>query len=586
MPTIVLDGLIRYEVETPASGFHADARLVAAEKGLDVIRLALESTTAQKPPVITVRWTVPHTDIQGLWRPEGAADPFPSVWSRFTHTSAVCSAPVACLYASDGGNRHTLAFSNAQDDFSFRLALQEEAACWLCEARLFDSPCEPVCFYEAFLRIDLRCIPYEHALRDVSAWWASMPAFAPRAVPEVCRLPAYSTWYGYHQAPDAAALEAQAHLAAPMGMRLMILDDGWQMEDASRTYAHCGDWSVYAGAFPDMRGFVDRIRALGMQTIVWFALPFVGRHSRAWTRFADKLLSRQAEMATLDPRYPDVRSYLIETCVHALKDWGIDGFKLDFLDSFLQPDPAQETDTPGRDYENVGHAAARLLQDLHARLTAGRETVLYEFRQAYTGPLARRYATMLRASDCPGDFLQNKIRTINLRLLAGQTPVHSDMLLWHRAETPQALVLQLLHVFFAVPQISVRMEALSQAQTDALRFWLSFWRENRRLLLDGALYARHPELGYTLVSVVLDRTFLAVAYCEAVIDLPPGLRSALLINASHTSGLVCRPGATQPCRVSLYDHMGRLVMQEESPGQGSLLSLPVPACGFAKLLYP
>ena len=41
---------------------------------------------------------------------------------------------------------------------------------------------------------------------------------------------------------------------------------------------------------------------------------------------------------TLDPRYPEVRQYLIDTYVKALRDWELDGFKLDFIDRFVADD--------------------------------------------------------------------------------------------------------------------------------------------------------------------------------------------------------------------------------------------------------
>ena len=56
-----------------------------------------------------------------------------------------------------------------------------------------------------------------------------------------------------------------------------------------------------------MRAHVARVHALGMNDLLWYSVPFIGIHSEAWTRFANKLLNRDDRLKTgvVDPRYPE-----------------------------------------------------------------------------------------------------------------------------------------------------------------------------------------------------------------------------------------------------------------------------------------
>ena len=70
-----------------------------------------------------------------------------------------------------------------------------------------------------------------------------------------------------------------------------------------------------AGKIADMRKFVEDVHKIGMKFILWYSLPFVGRYSKAWRKFRDKLLNydEDKEWCCLDPRFKEVRDYLTES---------------------------------------------------------------------------------------------------------------------------------------------------------------------------------------------------------------------------------------------------------------------------------
>ena len=60
---------------------------------------------------------------------------------------------------------------------------------------------------------------------------------------------------------------------------------------------------------------MDGCHALGVKVMLWYAVPFVGKNAKAAARFKDKTLRFDERLGTyvVDPRYPEVRQYLIDT---------------------------------------------------------------------------------------------------------------------------------------------------------------------------------------------------------------------------------------------------------------------------------
>ena len=179
----------------------------------------------------------------------------------------------------------------------------------------------------------------------------------------------YSTWYNFHQSVESGELLRELALAKPMGMGVIIVDDGWQTLDTKRGYAFTGDWEPER--MPNMRAFVDSAHALGVKVMLWYAVPFVGKNSKAAARFKDRTLRVDERLGTyvVDPRYPEVRQYLIDTYTHAIRDWGIDGFKLDFIEQFAANASTVLTAENGRDFaSSKNEATDRMMTDVMSAL--------------------------------------------------------------------------------------------------------------------------------------------------------------------------------------------------------------------------
>ncbi|MFF2910410.1 glycoside hydrolase family 36 protein [Paenibacillus sp. NPDC057934] len=564
--------------------FNSTTEIETVTENLFLVHIKLNAVQKEYPPVCTIEWSIPAVDVHSLWHPGTDRNKaFQVDWGDGFQSKSTSLAPVASLYNLDGRNRMTFAFTDALNNVSIKAGIHEEDSTFLCSVTLFEEAMPKIDHYEATLRIDRRDISYNKALEEVTSWWETLPGYKPAEVPDVALRPMYSTWYSYHQELTAIELEEQSKLAKELGCDTIIVDDGWQTDDNNRGYAFTGDWEVYGGKIPDMKAHVDTVHKLGLKYMLWYSVPFVGKSSKVWGQFENKLLriDEKLNAGVLDPRYPDVREYLINTYEQAIIGWDIDGLKLDFVDSFrLSPDQ-QEGTAEGRDHESVPEAVDRLLSDVMERLRAIKPDVLIEFRQTYIGPLMRKYGNMFRANDCPNDSIQNRVRTLDLRLLSGNTAVHSDMIMFNPNEPVESAAMQLVNVIFSVPQISLRLNEIGQEYLSMLRFWLAFSREHGDVLLRGELSPQQPELLYPLVTARKDDTQITAIYADVIVPVEQDFTHLFIVNGTYSQRIVIR-STLSPARYELQvkDCCGQIISSKIVEMDRGLLEVAVPKAGL------
>ena len=550
------------------------ASLTAEQQSEDCVNITCV-WEMQEAPELNIAWRQPMQDIHFLWHPRCHLDRhIPPDWAGGSSCRISSGAPVMCLYNQQGQNRLTFALSDALSESIIRCGVSEETGELICRVSI--SLAGHNGRYAVTLRRDRSGCRYEEALQAVSRWWETF--YPPMPAPDAARLPMYSTWYSYHQHTVAEALEAECAQAAKDGFTCVIVDDGWQTLDTQRGYAYCGDWEPLK--IPDMRAHVERVHQLGMKYMLWYSVPFMGKYAKAFDRFRDKQLSWEEGMgaAVLDPRFPEVREYLTGIYEKAMREWNLDGFKLDFIDSFRATRLAPPY-RAGMDCATVEEAVVRLMTGIMEALRRIKPDVMIEFRQSYVGPAMRLYGNMFRVGDCPDDVLSNRAGMVDLRLMLGSSAVHSDMLMWHPEESVENAAVQIQNVLFTVPQISVRLSELPETHRKMLGFWMDFIRTHRDLLA-APVRAESPQMLYPVVKSRLGD--------EAVIALyQPGHAVALedaavlyLVNAAETNGVIAE--ASVSCTAFIFDCMGQPVCEQIV--QSGLHRLPIPLGGYAKLV--
>ena len=560
------------------------------DDGRDVVTVKISSPTNALPPQFGVFFRVPGAGVQNVWTSDCSRDGFhvwPQLWwgwlAKYSSQLAA-ETPIAVGFNSQERAPVALACSEAFHALEFGLYADDRTCEMVGRCEFFTRPVAPLRAYSVSVMLDRRGRGFAETVRGCSRWVAERNGFKTAAAPESAYDPLYSTWYAYLQDVCAEELEKEAELAASLGMKTMILDDGWQKVDSRTFYSATGDWLPVASRFPDMKAHVAKVHKAGLKYMLWLAVPFMGDEAKNYPRFKKMLLS-DGDTGILDPRFPEVREYLISTYERVVGEWGFDGVKLDFIDSFQLPDkdPAVAEGYAGRDYRSLPEAVNRLMKDVLARLRKIKPDVLVEFRQHYMGPAILQYGNMMRCADCPADPCANRRRICDLRLTSDGIAVHSDMLVWNKDETPEGAALPILNALYSTIQYSMILAKISPSHRAVIRHWIDFSQKHRAALLKGAFRPHHAENGYTSIEgESADERVITSYSSDIVLDCGAADRKVILVNATGKAGLYAKL-PERPRMIRVFNVTGRET-QAELPSAG-LVSLPVPASGYAELAW-
>ncbi len=563
------------------SGGNKSADIKLTQKIINDILYVYVNMTMPTPGVpepFFVKWKFSVKDCYSTWNPSlldihGLA----YNWGMLGIQSRLASwMPVQELISKNGTNKLCIAVSDVDTPITIRTGLCEEDAMLECEIEFFTKPTSPTESYNAVIRLDMREIPYYDSIYETADWWENECGYEPAYVPDSARMPMDSLWYSFHQLLNREEIIKECKASRELGLETVIIDDGWQTDEYSRGYAYCGDWQVAPEKIGDMASLVEEIHKIGMKVMLWYSVPFMGIYTEKFKEFEGMFLEGSGNDKTffgLDPRYKKVREYLVSVYENAVKNWNLDGLKLDFIDSFVLKGKSLEYDEK-RDIQSLEDAIHALVSEIKSVLTAINPDILIEFRQSYVGPSIRKYGNMLRVGDCPCDMLKNRIGIVNLRLTSGKTAVHSDMLMWRMDDTPENAALQFASILYGVPQISVRVDKLPESHYRMLKYYVSFWKDRKEVLLDGKLTAKNPESNYSQVSSVLGDKAVVTVYTNPVVEVTT--TETVAVNASGYESLIIKGGENK--KYKTVNCMG----EEISCGviTDSVTEIPVPAAGM------
>ena len=571
-----------YTVSSANPSAKVTVTTVPCGEDMEICRVHIVFEEETVPSPVKVRWEEDMVNILSVWNPTGGRHRAVHQWFSPTRNySAFCyGAPILCNIGEKGMNTETVAVSDCSNPTSIEFCvkdLEQRDKVGYCVS-FFSGTCSPMKEYTADIRIDCRQIPYYNSILSVSEWWKEYGYTIPEC-PPAAEDALYSSWYNFHQAPDGERLLADLEIASELGFRTVILDDGWQFAGpSSGSYSMCGERQVSSDKFADFKAFTDGVHRLGMKLLVWFSVPFVGTESPVYERFAGKYLytSAGSKAGVVDPRYPEVRAWLKDTYKRFLYEYDIDGFKLDFIDSFHPGDttaePNDEMDCP-----TVEEAVRRLLEEIEKELREIKPDLLFEYRQNYIGPAINRFGNMLRVADCAYDALTNRIGIVDLRLMGYPIAVHSDMLFWSKDEKISLCARQLLNILFGVPQISVILADSTDDQKKLLKNYLDYWTENRETILHGIFRPLNPELNYISVSAESEKKRITVLYA----DLPYTWdgKAADVFLCGDSDGLLLENAADSDASVQWFDCFGT-GRGSMKIGAGTVVRIPAPVTGM------
>ena len=555
-------GNVAQECAAPGS-WKFEMSTMSVADGMSIVMVKLRTESEMPPPQFSVKWFMSQKDIHHVWSADSTHYGIP--WGTPFSAELTSWAPLYAFLDANDHSRMTVACSESGRTTKFHALINEKRMGFDCSFCFFTVPEAPMKEYAVEIRLDSRNVFYGDALGDASEWMLSSAGIRPMETPESAFDPLYSTWYTFHQDVSDALVEEECALAAELGMRMLITDDGWQIDEpiGKRTeigYMFCGDWKAGRN-FPDMAAHVKRVHALGFKYMLWYSVPFIGEKSANFSRFRGKLFPEENNCWggwILDPRFPEVRDFLVNTYEKAVREWDLDGLKLDFIGRFKLKgeDPAIKDNYAGRDIKSIPLAVERLLTDVMARLKALKPDILIEFRQPYIGPCIRKFGNMIRATDCPLSMVENRTRIARLRLTSGKTAVHADMLEWRADETPESAARCIINSLFGVVQYSVRLKTLPESHRRMLAHWIRFSQEHREALLKGKFRPHYPAADYPLLEgeSATERVF-GIYQPNLVVDVGAPDRRVFVVNGAFTDSLLLDlPSA--PSKAEAFDTFG------------------------------
>lgn len=152
-------------------------------------------------------------------------------------------------------------------------------------------------------------------------------------------MPQYNTWIElmYNQNQEDILHYAHAVIDNGFPVGVLMIDDNWQ-----RYY---GNFEFKAERFPDPKGMIDELHALGFKVMVWIC-PFVSPDSPEFRELEAKgYLIKNPEGGTAvlywwngysacyDLTNPEAADYFVQVLKQAQEKYGIDGFKFDAGDN-------------------------------------------------------------------------------------------------------------------------------------------------------------------------------------------------------------------------------------------------------------
>ena len=564
------------------------------DAGRDVVTVKIDSPVDALPPKFGVFFRVSGAGVQNVWVSASDRDGchlWPQLWwgGRFAkyNSQLACDTPIAVGFNSTERAPVALACSEAFHPLTFGLYVDDRTCEIVGRCEFFQRSAAKMKSYTCSVMLDRRNGYFADTVRDCTRWIAERNGLMEASVPEAAFDPLYSTWYAYLQDVRAGELEDEAREAASLGMKTMILDDGWQKMDSVSFYSATGDWMPVPSRFPDMKAHVAAVHNAGLKYMLWLAVPYIGDESKVWDRFKDKVLFIRGDkspgrIAVLDPRFPEVREYLIRTYERVVGEWDFDGVKLDFIDEFVQPgdDSAVKDCFAGRDCKSVPEAVDRLMKDVLMRLRAIKPDVLVEFRQHYMGPAILQYGNMMRVADCPADPCANRKRMCDLRLTSGGIAVHSDMLVWSNDESPEGAALPILNVLYSTIQYSMVLRKINPAHRAVIRHWLAFSQRHRDALLKGKFTPHHAENGYTWIESENAEERIVTAYAEnACVKAGSPSRTVYVVNATGTDSVIV--DSPSPRKAEMFNTTGERL--ETVRIESGVSRVHIPVSGYAKL---
>ncbi|MCL3782481.1 hypothetical protein EMN47_19025 [Prolixibacteraceae bacterium JC049] len=525
-----------------------------------LIKFQIESDFPAIPPQFKMKLAFPRKDIYTLWSSETWSNN--SYFNLPNYDKAATPYGIVSAITKEDKNRFTYTCKDDNNDKFLALFVEEKVDTMYFNLNFFvdNPPVTNILDYDAEIRIDLRNVNYVEAIADAASWRIEQKIGRMGDERIKMREPIYSSWYPMHRNIPVENLTREMDSIASYGFKSLLIDDGWQSLVKSKIDT-LGNWD--AGEVEDMFHFIDKGKEKGFQVYLWYSLPFTGGNPKVLKRFKDKFVRYRAprQIYVIDPRYPDVRSYLIDVYSNMLEKWNIDGFWFDFINDYYPDENVVLKKDMGRDLIGVFKAVDTLLVEIKNELKFIHPDVFFGQNLHAAGPARSNYQSSLTGFVGVQSAGIVREKMVNNRLLFGRYTPFMEIMGIDAEDTPEQVALKFQSILFEIPHLSFFPMTISPSVHSTLHFWLDYWRYNKQLLLDGTFRPLKPAKGYPVIQCSKNNKTLFVNYdALQIIELPREMPETLdIINSTTKNYLQIShfPDESQ-LRYEVYDATGKM----------------------------
>lgn len=386
---------------------------------------------------------------------------------------------------------------------------------------------------------------FSHAIQRLFQLCKRRLSIQPMAAPDWARAPVWCSWYSHLYHLTQEQVHAQIPHLVRAGFGTVVLDASWFKRPDAAMHRVAGVYRADAPALPDLRALSRRLHDQGLRLMLWCAPHFLGFRSSLRAAMSPYCIhDSKSRSYLLCPSCPQSIAHVRTLTERLMRDYELDGLKLDFLDT-VEP-RCIDKKHPHVDGD-PGLSMLKLMAAARDGMLSVKADAAIEYRVSYSTLSSLGMANCHRGNDGPYDADYIRRENLFLRLFCDYpSAVWSDYAYWHPRESPANIALMLGQQIFSggVPTVSIDLTQCSDAHRRSLTQWLSFYNEHRDALARANLIVHSADSVMSTTSLNDEQSstsFVLLAGQELPRDLslPAGTRDAFVFSAaSRRSGAV------------------------------------------------
>lgn len=382
--------------------------------------------------------------------------------------------------------------------------------------------------------VDFRNIHFSKAIYDASSWFLEDIFKQGKASVDTTNVPVFSTWYSMQRNIPLENITKELDSLRTFNFKSVLVDDGWQALVKMKIDTA---YSYEENSYKTMNLFKQKCVKMGLPLYLWYSYPFVGGNPVVLKKFDGKYIRYRAprQMYVLDPRYADVRKYLVSTYANFLSEWQFDGYWFDFLKGFYPKEGALIEQDKGRDFVSIGLAVDTLYSEMEARLKKIKPDIFMGQKFQVVGPNLVSYQNFLTGFVGVENTRVVREKMVNNRLLYGKFTPFMEVVAINPRDKVTDIARKLQSVLFGNPYLSFYVTTLPQDSKQTIRFWLDYWKKNYKVIFEGNFEPMQVSRYYPVIKVENEQKIIYMLYEDYAINLPIALHTPIdIINSKVT----------------------------------------------------